>query len=230
MKVKRAVIQKIERTKTGRRFLQEQRFRAVFSASIGLLANILYALYHGVMGAVNRSLWFAAMFAYYIILTAMRFSAVLYDWKCESSDSEITEYFVAKLCGGLLVLLSLVLAGIVYISLSQNVAVKRQEILMITIAAYTFYRITVTVIRAFRQHRNDAPLLAVIRTIGYAEVAASILTLQRSMLVSFGSMDETDIDMMNGLTGAFVCLLILLLGIVTILRNRKERVKTHGTV
>lgn len=230
MNAKQAAIQKIKRTKLGRRFIQEQRFRAVFSAAVGLLTNIMYAIYHGALGVVNQSLWFVTMFAYYMILSSMRFSAVLCEWKRKSLASEDTEYFVAKLCGGLLVLLSFILGGIVYISLSQNVAVKHHEIVMITIATYTFYKITVAVIRAIKQRKNTVPLLVVIRTIGYAEVAASLLTLQRSMLISFGSMDNKDIALMNSLTGISVCLFILLLGIFTILKGGKERKNAHGTV
>lgn len=230
MRAKQAVIKKIERTKIGRRLIQEQRFRAVFSATAGLMVNILYAFYHGALGIANQSLWFIAMFAYYVILSSMRLSAVLCERKHKSSASEEMECFVAKLCGGLLVLLSFILAGVVYISLSQNVAVKHHEIVMITIATYAFYKITVAIIKAIRQRKNTAPLLEVIRTIGYAEVAASILTLQRSMLVSFGSMDDTGINLMNSLTGMAVCLFILLLGIFTILRNNKERKNTHGAV
>ena len=127
-------------------------------------------------------------------------------------------------------MLSFILAGVVYISLSQNIAVRHHEIVMITIAAYTFYKITIVVIRAIKQRKNTDPLLAAIRTIGYAEVAASLLTLQRSMLISFGAMDKRDIDHMNGLTGASVCLFILLLGIFTIVRSGKEGKSTHGTV
>ena len=230
MNAKQAAIQKIKRTNLGRRFIQEQRFRAVFSAAVGLLANIMYAIYHGALGVVNQSLWFVTMFAYYMILSSMRFSAVLCEWKRKSLASEDTEYFVAKLCGGLLVLLSFILGGIVYISLSQNIAVKHHEIVMITIATYTFYKITVAVIRAIKQRKNAVPLLDVIRTIGYAEVAASLLTLQRSMLISFGSTGNEDIALMNGLTGISVCLFILLLGIFTILKSGKERKNTHGTV
>ena len=58
MKAKQAVIQKIEGTKIGKRLIQEQRFRAVCSAAISLLVNILYAFYHVVLGVVNQSLWF----------------------------------------------------------------------------------------------------------------------------------------------------------------------------
>ncbi len=45
-----------------------------------------------------------------------------------------------RLSGILLILLSFVLSGVIYISISQNIAVKYDEILMITIAAYTFFK------------------------------------------------------------------------------------------
>lgn len=55
-------------------------------------------------------------------------------------------------------------------------------------------------------------LFRTIRNISYAEVSASILTLQRSMLVSFGSMNSEQVCMMNAVTGAAVCLFVLILG------------------
>ena len=217
-------------TEIGRRLRREPRFRAVCAASAGLAVNLLYALYHGALGVVNRSLWFVAMFAYYVILSAMRLSAVLCEWRCSSPAFREIESFVAKLCGVLLILLSFLLSGVVCISLFQNVAVKRHEIVMITIATYTFYKITAAVIRAVKQRRNPDPLLAVLRTIGYAEAAGVLLTLQRSMLISFGPMDEGDIVLMNALTGIAVCLFILLLGIFTILKSSRRRRKPYGTV
>ena len=114
------------------------------------------------------------------------------------------------------------MAAVNYISLSQNITAKYGEITMITIAAYTFYKITMAVIRAVRQRKNPSPLLAVIRTISYAEVAASVLTLQRSMLVSFGAIDSAKVRLMNALTGAGICLFVLMLGIFMTIRGIKK--------
>lgn len=230
MNVRQVIVEKIEKTKVGRRLIREQQFRVIFSASVGLLINILYAFYHGMLGLMNQSLWFVAMGAYYVVLGAMRFSAVLCEWRGRSAYSEDAEYFVVKLCGGMLILMGFLLTSLVYISLAQNIAVKHDEIVMIIIATYSFYKITAAVIRAIKQRRNNAPLLIAIRTIGYAEVAASLLTLQRSMLVSFGSMDAADMAMMNRLTGMAVCLFIWLLGIFTMRKGRKRRKKRNGTV
>lgn len=173
----------------------------VLSAAAGLVLNLLYALYHGILGIVSLSLWLITMCAYYTVLGSMRLSAVLCEYRNGHTPCENTEYFVMTLSGILLLVWSFILSGIIYISISQNIAAKRGEITMITIAAYTLYKIIMTAVKAVKQRKNSSPLLAVIRNIGCAEAAASVFTLQRSMLVSFGSMPNEKAHIMNILTG-----------------------------
>ena len=212
----------MSRTKAGRRLVSSQRYRMILSAAVAFAFNLLYAVYHCVLGILNRSFWFIAMCAFYGILAIMRFSAVLCERNHQKSPDNDTELFVMKLSGILLVILSIVLATVSYISLSQNIAAKHGEIIMITIATYTFYKITMAIVKAIKQHKNPSPLLRTIRNIGYAEVAASIQTLQRSMLASFGSMSAGNIHFMNAVTGAAVCLFVLILGLSMIAKSMKK--------
>lgn len=215
----------LAKTKLGTRIVRDPRFRMVFMAAIGFVVNLLYALYHGILGALNLSLWFLTMCAYYTVLGTMRLSAVLCAYKNGSAASGDTEYFVMRLSGFFLMLLSFVLTGVIYISLSQNIAAKYSEILMITIATYTFYKVTMAIVKAVKQRKDPSALLAVIRSIGYAEAAGSLLTLQRSMLVSFEGMSAANMHCMNALTGAAVCLFVLTLGIfMTIRGKRKDKI------
>lgn len=223
MSIRQSVRARLEKTERGKRLLLEPRSRIMLFALSSFSLNLLYALYHGALGLLTHSVWFLTMCAYYITLSAMRLSAILCESKNQNASSDDIEYFVMKLCGLLLILLSFILAGVISISLSRNIAAKYGEITMITIAAYTFYKITVTIINAVKQRRNPSPLLAVLRGIRYAEVAASVLTLQRSMLVSFGDMNETDIHTMNLLTGGGVCLFVLILGAALIVRGVKKK-------
>ncbi len=212
----------LSRTKTGEKLVSSRRYRVILSAAVAFVFNLLYALYHCVLGVLNLSLWFIAMCAFYGILATMRFSAVLCERNQHRSPSDDTEIFVMKLSGILLVTLGVVLAAVNYISLSQNIAVKYGEITMITIAAYTFTKITMAIVRAVKQRRDPSPLLRTIRNIGYAEVSASILTLQHSMLVSFGGMDDRQARLMNSLTGAAVCLFVLMLGLSMTAKSRRK--------
>lgn len=222
MKPKQMAVSLLSRTKTGEKLVSSRRYRVILSAAVAFVFNLLYALYHCVLGVLNLSLWFIAMCAFYGILATMRFSAVLCERNQHRSPSDDTEIFVMKLSGILLVTLGVVLAAVNYISLSQNIAVKYGEITMITIAAYTFTKITMAIVRAVKQRRDPSPLLRTIRNIGYAEVSASILTLQRSMLVSFGGMDDRQACLMNSLTGAAVCLFVLMLGLSMTAKSRRK--------
>ena len=228
MNIKQHIINRIERTEAGKHFITEQRSRIVLFAVFGFSLNLLYAFYHAALGIINQSIWFITMCAYYIVLSTMRLSAVLCERKSKGTPSNDIEYFVMKLCGVLLILLNFVLAGAIYISLSQNIATKYGEIIMITIATYTFSKITMAVIKAVKQRKNPSPLLSVIRSISYAEVAASVLTLQRSMLASFDGMSNTEIHTMNTLTGSAVCLFVLILGISLIIRGTKRKENNYG--
>lgn len=191
----------------------------LFGAIPSLVCNFLYALYHGVWGVIQGSLWFAALCVFYGILAAARFCAVAF-----GNDAKFSRYVCWKLgaVGTLLILLSAALAWVNVISISQNIAVSYETIPMITIATYTFYKIVAAIVKAVKPRSEQSALLLVLRNISYAEAAASLVTLQRSMLVTFGKMEAEKAGVMNTLTGTVICLFILSLGIIMLIRAGKE--------
>lgn len=220
MNLRQKALLLITKTGMGKKLVESQRYRIILSAAVSFVINLLYAVYHCVLGVLNLSFWFIAMCAFYGILATMRFSAVLCEHNRHSQPCEDMERFVMKFSGVLLILLGIVLAAVNYICLAQNIAAKHEEILMITIATYTFTKITMAIVKAVKQRNDPSLLLRTIRNIGYADVSASVLTLQRSMLVSFGSMNSGQIYRMNALTGAAVCLFVLMLGFSMIINKK----------
>lgn len=194
------------------RIKNEYRYRTVTFAVCSLIFNLMFAFYNGILGILNNSLWFGATCLYYLLLIAMRFSAVLGSWK----KNKITEYAVMSTGGVLLTVLSVLLGFILYISLEQNTATAHGEIVMITIATYTFTKLIFAIVRAAKNRGRPSALLKTIRTVSYAEMAVSILSMQQSMLVSFGNTDVNNAFFLNMFTGVTVCLFILVLGIVLI--------------
>lgn len=207
----------IQKTKLGIRLKEDKRYRIVSFAICGFSINILYALYNGTLGIISHSIWFLSLCAYYTVLSSMRFGVIMQDRRNIS-----TENFITKFCGIMLIVLSLVLSGSVYLSLTHNVAVKHQEIIMITIATYTFYKVVLAIVNTIKIRKENSLLLSTIRNIGCADAAVSILSLQRSMLVSFGEMELDKIYMMNTLTGAGVFIIIIVLGISMIVKSLKK--------
>lgn len=77
MNIRQIVLTRLYNTNMGKRMLRDPFRRVVFSAAIGFSLNLLYALYHGVLGIINLSIWFTVLCAYYTVLATMRFCTVL---------------------------------------------------------------------------------------------------------------------------------------------------------
>lgn len=184
------------------------------------LLHLLYAVWNAALGVTGRSSWFAAMGAYYALLAAARLAAVLWGWRGEGARA-------VSWCGALLILLSAALAGAAWVSLSRDTAVRRDSVVMIGIAAYTFAKIGAAVCRAVRGRRERAGAALAVRAIGCAEAAASVFTLQRSMLASFGAMPWERVRVMNALAAAAVCVFILMLGIVLVRRGGERECRNR---
>lgn len=197
-------------------WIHNRRSRAIALAVFNLILNLLYAFYNGILGIQAQSVLFGTSCVYYLLLSFMRFSVIFVERK------KAKETRAAQVIGILLVMLSMIFAVLLFFSLPQNNAAVYGTIPMITIATYTFTKITIAVIKAVKRRGNPSYLMRTLDRIRYAEIAVSLLTMQRSMLVSFGETPEEGIMILNIFTGTNVCLFILFLGIYTIFISRKE--------
>ena len=206
----------IKRTSYGARFLEDYTFRTILTTLPTFLINIVYTVYNGVIGIANQSAWFITMAAYYSLLGIMRYCAVNTERKISRmTDPKLIrkkELSVIRTDGILLLLLNLALSGVVLLTIAKGTAKTYSEIMVISIAAYTFYKITMAVINMVKVRKTQSPILITIRNIGVADALVSMLTLQTTMLASFQDTSSIDANRMNGIAGLAVCILIALLG------------------
>ena len=180
--------------------------------AIGSLAfNIAFATYYLVMGLVTNSWWLLTLGSYYLVLSLVRFMVL---------RSKSKERFIAKFTGWMLILLSIPLVGTVILSVVRDRGHERHMIVMIALAAYAFTKITLATIKLIKARRSTSATLITLRNISFADAFVSIFALQRSMLVSFEGMTETEIVIMNATLGSAVCVIVFLLGL-NLVRNRK---------
>ncbi len=180
--------------------------------ALGSLAfNITFATYYLVMGLVTNSWWLLTLGSYYLVLSLVRFMVL---------RSKSKERFIAKFTGWMLILLSIPLVGTVILSVVRDRGHERHMIVMIALAAYAFTKITLATIKLIKARRSSSATLITLRNISFADAFVSIFALQRSMLVSFEGMTETEIVIMNATLGSAVCVIVFLLGL-NLVRNRK---------
>ena len=180
-------------------------------ALASLVFNIAFATYHLVMGLVTSSWWLLTLGSYYLILSTVRFAVL---------RSKSKERFIAKFTGWMLMLLSIPLVGTVILSVLRDRGHKLHMIVMIAMAAYAFTKITLAIIKFIKARRSKSAILLTLRNISLADAFVSIFALQRSMLVSFEGMSETEIVIMNASLGSLVCITCFLLGLLLLLNKQ----------
>jgi len=173
--------------------------------------NIAYALGNCIIGFLNPSWWFITVGAYYTVLAITRFS--LLQFKRKANGSYDTEIFARRITGILLVVLSFCIVGVNILSAVKDRGIAFHEIVMITIATYTFAKITFAIIGMVKAKRSASLVLKTLRNISLTDACVSIYTMQRSMLVSFSGMERSEILLLNIFTGTAVWIIVLLLGI-----------------
>ena len=178
---------------------------------ISLLINTAYAACNCVLGFITHSWWFITLGAYYVVLAVTRYCILRIRQKAKQ-DKNI-EFFARRLSGILLIVLSFCIIGVNVLSAVEQRGRAFNQIVMITVAAYTFTKITIAIIGMVKAKRSASPVLKTLRNISLADACASIYTMQRSMLVSFPGMEASKTSLLNIFTGTAVWIIVLLLGI-----------------
>lgn len=173
-------------------------------ALVSLVCNVAFGGYHLVLGIVSSSWWFLTLGSYYFILSIVRFDVLRTKEKAA---------LVTKRTGVMLMVMTVPLVGTVILSVVRDRGIEFHIIVMIAMAAYAFTKITLATVNLVKSHRSTSSALIALRNISFADAFASIFALQRSMLVSFEGMNESQIVIMNATLGSFVCVIVFLLGL-----------------
>lgn len=207
------------------RWVKIDRFnRDIMKTCLSLLFNASYAVFNLVLAWIYQSEWYLMMTAFLAPLCIIRFRILIF-WKKDGAAQD--GHGILSFSGIILLLLDMQIAAIVYVSSIRQVAKGHGEIIMITIAAYTFTKLGFAIARAVNVRKDRRPLSRTIRCIIYAETAASMLSLQRSMIVSFGNENHEWALLMNIICGSTVCLFIAATGISVILYGRTNEIKNR---
>lgn len=204
----------------------DYRWRTILFAVPGMVSNIIFAIFNGVIGIFNRSAWFCTLAAYYILLSIMRAGVVRQEKKIagieEKQEHIRQEFIVYRRNSILFMFMAVVLAGAVILLLHAQGGKDYPGLTIYAVATYVFYKIITSTIEVIKVGKRKSPLLSITRRIGYIDACVSVLTLQTAMFVSFADGEEEMIKLMNGITGTVVCLMVLGLGIQGVFYSKKR--------
>ena len=188
-----------------------------------LIWNIAFAIFQLVLGFYHKSFWFYTMFAYYVMLGVMRFFLVKHTRKYKANEETTIEVKKSILCGYLLIAMNLALAVIVFFMVYWNRTFYHHMITTIALAAYTFFTFTFAIINLVKYRKYKSPIYSSAKTISLIAGAVSMLTLETTMLTTFGA-NESPLfsQIMLSLTGVAVIGFAITMAIIMIVKGNRQ--------
>ena len=215
-----------------RRFRQGNPYYLLYKSDVRLRMNLslygsfafnaAYALFQLCLGLWHRSVWFYAMSGYYLLLAAMRLMLLRYSRHYDPGEEQEIEWRKCRLCGALLMAMTLVLAVIITYFVLRIRSFRHHEITTIAMAAYTFTALGLAIRNVFRYRRYGSPAYSAAKAISLVSAAVSLLTLENAMLTAFGQESgERFLQVMLSISGIAVLLLVQGIALYMIIRAGK---------
>lgn len=211
------LIRQVVDSQTGTRYRTDMAYRAQISLYLSLALNLVYAILKMVSGILYRSIWFGALAAYYLLLCTLRFSLLHYVHHRSVRQNLLAEWKRYRLCGVILLVMNQALVVVVALVVYQNSGFEYPGTLIYVMAMYTFYAVISAVRNLIRYRREGSPALSASKVIVLVTALVSVLSLETGMLSQFGDgQEESFRQIMTGLTGGAVCLIVLSMAVTMI--------------
>lgn len=236
-KIKSGVVKKMKKWEFTGKLCEQYDFRTFVFAICTFSLSVANATFNGTIGIISLSLWYCALGGYYLLLALMRGGVLAYRRKRKKfgasetpSQIKIREINSYRACGIMLVLLPLSLSAVIIETLVSDRAFVRSGIALYVTAAYTFYKITMSVYNFFKARKGDDLSVRAIRNVNLADALVSVFALQTAMFHEFSSGE--DFGLANAVTGGAACLLTLILGVTMIVKAYREikKVKSGAVI
>lgn len=221
-------------------FKAENRYVKLWQSDAGLRVNIslygtlifntAYALLQLGMGFWHHSFWFFSLAGYYLCLAVMRFFLLRHTGKYKPGENMAKELGKYRACGIALLVMNLTLALMIFFMVYWNRTFHHHEITTIALAAYTFTSLTFAIINTVKYRKYHSPVYSASKAISLAASCVSVLTLESTMLTTFGNktMSLTGRRILLGTSGGVISALVIAMAVYMIVTGTTQKRKLPG--
>lgn len=190
-------------------------FSTVLSSAVSALINVAFTVYNGFLGILYHSAWNCSICVYYLLLSGIR-AAVVYAHrgvlkprKPELSFQQRKVFFWTHL---MLIIMNLALIVPIAVMVRGERSYSLGMIPAIAMAAYTTYRIVISVHHFRKSGKQKNLLLLELRTINLINALVAVLTLQNALIMTNGGQNSSMMTLTAWTSGG----ILLLITIITV--------------
>jgi len=199
--------------------------RIMFFLVFTTIGNVLMAIVKFVLSLTLPSLWFFINAIFMIILSIARVFSIR-DYRKTKLIKNIVEIqqigYKNYLNNGIL----LIVLGIMYFFVNvyiyyQGTKTTMYEYLTYLVALFAFWSISSAIYGIIKYKRNHTPILKAVKITNFANALTSIMLTQIVLLDTYAKTEFYNSNLMNGLTGMSIGIVIIILGLYMIIGIKK---------
>lgn len=202
----------------------DTRLRVKVSLYGALIWNAAYALFQFGLGIWHHTFWYYSLAGYYISLAVMRLFLARYTHKHSAGEQMLEELRKYRACGIVFLVMNLALTLIIFFMVYWNRTFIHHEITTIAMAVYTFTSLARAIVNVVKYRQYNSPVYSASKVISLASACVSMLTLECTMLTTFGadSVGMLERKIMLGASGGGISIFIIVLAVYMIVQGSKK--------
>lgn len=210
--------------KYARRWLDDPQLRVKVTLYGSLVWNTVYSVFQLWLGFYHHTFWYYSLAGYYISLAVMRFFLARYAGKNKPGERMLSELVRYRACGWIFLVMNLALSLIIFFMVYWNRTFNHHEITTIAMAAYTFTAFTAAIINIVKYRKYNSPVYSASKAISLAAACVSMLTLESTMLTTFGgeTMDLLSRKILLGASGGVISAFVIAMAIYMIVQSTQK--------
>lgn len=227
--VKRKIKDKLKTNKFTASVLEDYDFKTTVFALLSFVITVAFATMNLVSAIRYRLIWYGAIAAYYFVLAFFRGGVLLANKKCAKKFAdnpdvyEKSKWRIYLASGCFLIALEFAMIGaITQMMLSERPA-QSNEIMAISNAAYTVYKIITAICNMVKARKLSNPVTQSLRNLNFADACMSVASLTVLMISTFDADNMTDaMQYTKYVVGFVVCAVIIFTAAFMIVRGNKK--------
>lgn len=218
----------LKRNRITAKLVDSYTFRTAVFATFSFGVTLAFTVMNTVSAVRYGSIWYGAIAGYYAILMVLRGGTIWAGRVCakrkEGAERELAEWKIYRAGGACLLVLEIAMVAAVTQLLLSGRPTESGQVMAIANAAYTFYKLGMSIYNLVKAHKFRAPLTQALRNFGFADACMSVASLTVLMISTFTDTEEEVMPLvyMKSIIGFAVCASIIVLAIVMLIRAQKK--------
>ena len=201
-------------------------FRAFVFSALSFFITMIFTGYNVFLGIAYKAVWNIGIAVYYALLLCVRAYVIFSERKFykknltdEQKESKRKNLFLAQSI--FLFIIDFALIVPIALMVLQKKTVNYSSIPEITAAAYTTYKIVLATINIIKTRKERHLSIKILRTVNFVDALVSVLTLQYTLIITFGGGMDKDTFILCAISSFAVWALLIALSLKSLFKSIK---------